>query len=190
MKPVVCLIVLLSAGLYGAAAGAADLKVGVVDLQKILQQAPQVKRVKAQLKKEFAPQQRELLSMQQDLQTVEQKLTKDGATMSDAEREAANVKVGTLQHEIQQRRNDFLDDLNLRRNQELGKLQRLVLKEVNTYADEHHFDLVIGDGVFYASKRINITDEIIKRLGRDFAEAKDNTDTGKTKKLKAVDDKH
>ncbi|HET8552015.1 MAG TPA: OmpH family outer membrane protein [Gammaproteobacteria bacterium] len=182
MKPLVCLIVLLSVGLYGAAASAADLKVGVVDLQKILQDAPQVKQVKAQLKKEFAPQQRELLAMQQDLQAVEQKLTKKGATMSDSEREAANVKASTLQHEIQQRRNDFLDDLNLRRNQELSKLQRLVLQEVNSYADENHFDLVIGDGVFYASKRINITDEIIKRLGRDFAEANKKTGNSKTKK--------
>lgn len=165
---VLCLPVFIMAA---ASAAAADLKVGVVDMQKIMKQAPQVSQVRDQLRKEFAPQQQDLLSKQKQLQVLETKLTKNGAVMNEVQRQTTQSKITQLRHEIQQRRNDFLDDLNLRRNQELGKLQRLVLKEVNDYADDNHFDLVIGDGVFYASKRINITDAIIDRLKQEFQRA-------------------
>ncbi|HET7588468.1 MAG TPA: OmpH family outer membrane protein [Gammaproteobacteria bacterium] len=164
------ILLLLLAAVVGSPlqAGAAELKVGVVNLQKILQESPQVQQVKVRLKKEFAPQQQELLDKQQALEDLEQKLARSGATMNTSDRESMQMKVATLQHDIQQLRNDFLDDLNLRRNQELSKLQRLVLDEVNSYADENGFDLIIGDGVFYASQRVNITDDIIERLNQDF----------------------
>ncbi|HET7371226.1 MAG TPA: OmpH family outer membrane protein [Gammaproteobacteria bacterium] len=155
----------------GSPANAAQLKVGVVNLQKVLQESPQVQQVKERLKKEFAPQQQELLGKQQALQALERKISSAGATASSRDRESMQMKAATLQHDIQQLRNDFLDDLNLRRNQELSKLQRLVLDEVNSYADEHGFDLVIGDGVFYASQRVNITDDIIERLNQEFSKS-------------------
>lgn len=170
------LALLLGATLCGAGASAAELKIGVVDMQEILKQAPQVQQVREQLKKEFAPQQDALLSKQRQLQTLEEKMTKNGAVMSEVDRDTTQNKITQVQHDIQQLRNDFLDDLNLRRNEELGKLQRLVLKEVNEYAGDNHFDLIVGDGVLYASKRINITSAIIERLKGDFKQ------TSKTKK--------
>jgi outer membrane protein len=162
------LVGLLAALVLAVPAIAADLKVGVVDMQKILQVAPQVLQVREQLRKEFAPQQKEILDKQRRLQALEEKFTKTGTVMNDDERETTQSEITQLQHEIQQSRNDFLDDLNLRRNEELGKLQRLVLKEVNDYAGENHFDLIVGDGVFYASKRVDVTDAIIQRLKQDF----------------------
>lgn len=152
-------------------ANAADIKVGVVNLQRILQEAPQVEEVKARLQKEFAPQQQAIKAKQKELQEVEHKLGDASVTLSDSEREELQLRASTLQHDAQQLRNDFIDDLNLRRNQELGKLQRMVLQEVNNYAEENGFDLVIGDGVFYASQRINITDEIIERLNQEYKKA-------------------
>jgi outer membrane protein len=149
-------------------AGAASLKVAVVNLQKIMQASPQARQVKARLKKEFAPQQRKILDKQKKLQELERKLNNTSAQMTGSDSEDTRMQIDTLQHDIQQLRNDFLDDLNLRRNQELSKLQRVVVDEVNQYADDHHFDLVIGDGVFYASSRVNITDKIIERLNHDF----------------------
>lgn len=160
-------MVIAAIAIIGFSANAAELKVGVVNLQKIMQESPQVQQVKSRLKNEFAPQQTKILNKQQALQSLEKKL-RSTAPKTDADREAMQMKAATLRHDIQQLRNDFLDDLNLRRNQELGKLQRMVVEEVNRYAAEHGFDLVIGDGVFYASPRVNITSDIIEKLGRDF----------------------
>ncbi len=160
-------------------ASAAGLKVGVVDLQKIMHDAPRVKAVKTKLKKEFAPQQQALAAKQADLHKLEDKLSNNNGGANQEKRQALQMKAATLRHDIQQMRNDFVDDLNLRRNQELGKLQQHVLREINSYADEHGFDLVIGSGVFYASQRVNITNEIIEKLNRKFKQGGGKAASGK-----------
>ena len=64
--------------------------------------------------------------------------------------------------------NEFREDLNLRQNEELGKLQRSLLKEVQDYALQEGYDLVVGDGVLYASTSVNITDNVLRALEADF----------------------
>src|SRR5471030_1811230 len=64
----------------------AEIKIGVVSFQKLLEEAPQTKTVMTALDAEFAPRRRELLAMKNDLKTREEKLQKEGALMSEAER--------------------------------------------------------------------------------------------------------
>jgi outer membrane protein len=63
---------------------------------------------------------------------------------------------------------EFQEDLNLRQNEELGNLQRSILAEVQLYAQAQGFDLVVGDGVLYASTTVNITDEVLRAIETNF----------------------
>ena len=69
-----------------------------------------------------------------------------------------------LQREVTRLQNEFREDLNLRQNEELGKLQRELLKEVQEYALQEGYDLIVGDGVLYASTSVNITDNVLRAL--------------------------
>jgi outer membrane protein len=73
-----------------------------------------------------------------------------------------------LQREVARLQTEFREDLNLRQNEELGLLQRSLLKEVQDYAAQEGYDLVVGDGVLFASTAVNITEEVLRAVEANF----------------------
>ncbi len=150
-------------GTYTAAV-AADLKVGVVNAAKVLEDAPQAEAARRRLEKEFAPRDQDLVAMQKKLRGMEEKLEKDGAIMSDAERMRIERDLTAQKREIRRDQDSFREDFNMRRNEELSKLQRQVSDVIVALARENGFDLILTDGVLYASDKVDITEQVLKRL--------------------------
>jgi outer membrane protein len=147
---------------------AAEFKVGFVDVAKILDTAPQAEKARSAIEREFAPRDRKLLQQQKELRQREDRLIKDGQVMSAAKRGALERDIRTLKRELRRGQEEFRDDLNLRRNKELGKLQRNVITAIRQLAKEQKYDLVISDGVLFAGKRVDITDKVLSKLKQDF----------------------
>jgi outer membrane protein len=142
----------------------AELKIGVVSVPQLIEESPQAKGAMQALQDEFMPRRREIETQQKELKAREEKLTRDSAVMSESERTKAEKDLRDGQRELQRRQNEYVEDLNVRRNEELGKLQRTLLQEVQSYAKAQGFDLVIGDGVLYAKDGINITPAVLGNL--------------------------
>ena len=62
--------------------------------------------------------------------------------MGETERRNAEKELRDLQREVARLQTEFREDLNLRQNEELGKLQRSLLKEVQDYAQQEGFELI------------------------------------------------
>ena len=88
--------------------------------------------------------------------------------MGETERRNADKQLRDLQREVARLQTEFQEDLNLRQNEELGNLQRSILAEVQLYAQTQGFDLVVGDGVLFASPTVNITDEVLRAIETNF----------------------
>jgi outer membrane protein len=145
----------------GAATAQADIKIGVVNFQRLVEEAPQTKTSMQALKNEFSPRERDIVKMQNDLKASEDKLQREGAVMSDADRTKAEKNLRDGQRELSRKVGEFQDDAGTRRNEELAKVQRFLLQEVQTYASAQGFDLVIGDGVLYAKSAFDITPQLL-----------------------------
>jgi outer membrane protein len=142
----------------------AQMKIAVVNVPRLLEEAPQAKGAMQALQDEFAPRQRDIVAGQKDLKTKEEKLQRDGAVMAENERRNAEKDLRDGQRELARKQNEYVEDLNLRRNEELGKLQRSLLQEVQTYARAQNYDLILGEGVLYRSDTIDITAQILAAL--------------------------
>lgn len=175
------LLALCVCGLAAAQAASAETKIGVVNFQQLLQEAPQTKAAMKSLETEFAPRQRELLSMQTDLKTKDAKLQREGPMMADTERVKAETALRDEQSEFQTKASSFKDDVNAQRNAELGKVQRYLLLQVQKYATSKGYDLILGDGVFYAKKNFDITPSVLAVLMTKPATLPD-TSSGAAKK--------
>ncbi len=145
---------------------AAELKIGYVQVDKILQEAPQTSESGKKLEKEFSPRTQELERLQKQIKDIETSFDKDALTMSDAdrknkEREAANLKI-----EFQRKQRELREDVNLRKNEELGSLQERINKAVTAVSEAEGYDLVVYGGVAYANKKIDITEKVLKSLGK------------------------
>jgi outer membrane protein len=116
------------------------------------------------LESEFAPRRRDLLTMQNDLKAKDEKLQKEGAVMSEADRAKAEKTLRDQQREFSRKAGEFQDDASTRRNEEIGKVQRYLVGEIQTYANAQGFDLVLGDGVFFAKGPLDITANVLAVL--------------------------
>jgi outer membrane protein len=151
-------------GLMISGPASAEIKMGVVNFQKLLEDAPQTKTAMQALENEFAPRRRELLTMQNDLKARDEKLQKEGAVMAEADRAKAEKTLRDQQREFQRKAGEFQDDASTRRNEEIGKVQRYLVTEIQGYANAQGFDLVLGEGVFFAKGPLDITANILAVL--------------------------
>ena len=115
-----------------------------MNFQKLLEEAPQTKTAMQALENEFGPRRRELMTMQNDLKASEEKLQKEGAVMSEADRSKAEKTLRDEQREFSRKAGEFQDDASTRKNEELGKVQRYLVQEIQSYANAQGFDLVLG----------------------------------------------
>lgn len=159
-------IVLGLAFLFSYSVCAAELKVGYVQVDKILQEAPQTAESGKKLEKEFSPRSLELERMSKQIKDIETALDKDALTISESDRRNKERDAQNLKIEFQRKQRELREDINFRKNEELGSLQDRVNKAVQTVAETEGYDLVVYSGVAFASKKIDVTDKVLKLLGK------------------------
>ncbi len=161
------LVTLLLSGLLmglAPATWAQEARLAFVNTQRVMDKAPQAKAARELLKNEFAPRDQKIVAMQKELKKLEEDLARNAQILSDSVRIARERKITSLKRDIKRARDEFLEDLNLRRNEELGKLQKLISDAIVNVARESGYDIVLGDTVLYASERVDITDKVLERL--------------------------
>jgi len=150
---------------------AQELKIGVVSIPTLMEQAPQARLAMTALEEEFKPRQRSIVIKQTEFKEMSERVQRDIDVMGETERRNAEKDLRELQREVARLQTEFSEDLNLRRNEELGNLQRSLLKEVQDYAQTTGYDLVVGDGVLYASTAVNITENVLRAMEANFQAA-------------------
>ncbi len=145
---------------------AVELKIGYVQVDKILQEAPQTSESGKKLEKEFTPRKNELERLQKQIKDIEATLEKEGLTLSEADRRNKERDVANQKIEFQRKQRELSEDVNMRKNEELGVLQDRINKAVTAVSEAEGYDLVVYGGVAYASKKIDITDKVLKSLGK------------------------
>jgi outer membrane protein len=152
------------AGTFAVMPAWAELKIGVVDYGKLMEESPQAKVVVEAIRTEFTPRQRDLQNQQQTLKAKEDKLQKDGATMTEDQRQRSEKELRDSYRDLSRKQQEVQDDFNARRNEEMSRLQRTLIEEVRVYAKAQNFDLVIADGVIYSTPTLDITPAILTAL--------------------------
>ena len=142
----------------------AELKIGVIDYGRLVEESPQAKAALDTIRTEFTPKQRDLQNQQATLKAKEDKLQKDGATMSQDQRANAEKDLRDSYRELQRKQSEVQDDFNARRNEEMSRLQKMLIEQVRVYAKAQNFDLVLADGVIYTTPTIDITPAILAQL--------------------------
>lgn len=142
----------------------AEVKVGFVNTVKLMEEAPQAKAAISKMEAEFAPREKELVALQREIKQAEDKLSRDSAVMSDSERGKLERDLVSQKRDFKRSQDEFREDLNIRRNEELSKLQRRLYDAIVDLAKAEKYDLIVSEGVVYASTSIDITDAVLASL--------------------------
>lgn len=163
-------------------ARAEDYKLGAVNAIRVLEESPQAERARAAIEKEFSPRDKQLVATQKELKALEDKFSKDGAIMSDTERTKMERDIINKKRDLKRDQDEFREDFNLRRNEEFSKIQKEILEAIQKVAKDNNYDVVLSDGVLYASPKVDISNLVIeylkKQAGGSASSTSSSTKTG------------
>lgn len=156
---------LLLALALAPAMGRAEQKLGVVDLQRALNEVDEGKAAKALLKKDFDEKQRQLDVKKSEFDKLQADLEKQAVVMSESARKERATDLDRRARELQGLFVNLQKDLSEReRDATKGIFERManLVKEI---AEADGFTMVLekGAGVVYAPSSLDLTDELIRK---------------------------
>ena len=143
---------------------AAELKVGYFNFGQILQNVPQTREAEKKLEAEFEPKKKEISDLQEKIKKMATDYEKNKLVMSENDLVKIQSDLRAQEREYKLLVQDYQDDLSIRRNQEMSTIQKLIYQEALEIAKAGTYDLLLQNGVIYASAKVDITAQILKSL--------------------------
>jgi outer membrane protein len=147
-----------------ASAPAQEIKIGYVNSERVLREATPAKAAQAKLEAEFSKRDRELADQAARLKAGADKLDKDGPTLAEAERSRRQRELVEQDRDLQRKRREFQEDLNQRKNEELSTVVERANRVIKQLMESDKFDLILTEGVYFVSPRIDVTERVIRAL--------------------------
>lgn len=144
----------------------ASLKIGIVNLQQILQNSPQMKKMGDQLRADFSSREKKLTDEQKSLQAAIADFSKNSSVMNDDQRKKQQDKLIAQQRAFEKSQEQFQQDLIAAQNSMIKKLVDQVKSVVSQVAKKNGYDLILAESsVAYSKDGIDITKDVMKQLG-------------------------
>lgn len=172
MKRILAVGSLCCALLVPGLVNAADMKVGVINIARVMEESPQAEDARNVMEKEVTEKEKQLRDAQTDIKQQDERLARDGSIMSTSERDRVEKDLFTKRRDVKRQQDQLRDELEFRRNEVLGTLQRNISGVLREYAKDEKFDLLLGDGVVYVSDKLDVTEQVLARLKKDHAKPK------------------
>jgi outer membrane protein len=154
----------LAAALVASAPLAAqDLKLGVVNSDRILRDSAPARAAMQKLEAEFSRRDKELQEVGARLKASVERFEKDGPVMTETDRIRRQRELAEMDREFQRKQREFREDFNQRRNEELQGLLERTNRIIRQIAEQEKYDLIVQEAVYF-NPRIDITEKVLRAL--------------------------
>jgi outer membrane protein len=163
-KATVVLAALVITACTLASAGAADLKIGYVDLQKALNESTVGKKAKEKFTVEVKNAESEITRKKEELERLGGSLEKQGSMLKDdvkAEKEKEFIK---MQKDYERKVKDYKDELQIKDAQLTRGILSDLVEIIKKYGKENNYTIVFERSetvLLYATDGLDITEKII-----------------------------
>lgn len=147
-----------------APVGAVEVKIGVVNVPALLKGSPQAEKVQTKLRQEFEPRSKELGAQQSKIKAAEEEFSKNGVLLSEEQRGKKEREIIAQRRDFNHAKEAFEDDFRLRQSEELGGLREQLVKAVDEFGRSQKYDVILAEGVIFASDTVDVTEPILKIL--------------------------
>ncbi len=143
-----------------------DLRIGVVDTERILRESVPAVQAEKKIEKEFEARDQEMKKIAKQVKEIQGYFEKEGMTLLDAEHRSKERELANLNVTLQRMQREFREDLNLRKNEELALVLARANKAIKAIAESEKYDLVLQESV-YRNPKIDITDKVLQYLSAE-----------------------
>ena len=153
---------------------AADVaKIGVIDLQKILETSAAGKSIQTELKKENDKMLADLKKKGAEIENIRKRLERESMVMGKEKREEKEREYRIKNNDLKSLKNKYRSDLQKHEGRLMQQLSDDINEIVNEIGKKEGYLIIINKlGVIYSPNSIDITDSVIGKLNTKFAKKK------------------
>jgi outer membrane protein len=174
MLKYVCVISLLILFFSNNASLAADVaKIGVIDLQRILETSKAGKSIQAELKKQKENMESDLKQKGAEIEKISKRIEREAMVMSKEMREEKEREQRIKINDFKSLQKKYRSDLQNLEVQLMNQMQKDIKELVDIIGKKEGYLLIINKfSVIYSPGSIDITDDLIKKLNAKTAKRK------------------
>lgn len=163
MKRLGIVLLALCFSAFSMTAFAETSKIGVVDLQKIMQTSDEMKSIQSKLEQEFKPRRDKLMGMEADLKADMDAFKRDSAVMAQAKRKEMEQKIVAAQQQFEHDGQQYQQELSAAHNQAMEKFYDKIKMAIAKVAKAQKYDLVLQkDAAPFSNDALDVTDKVIE----------------------------
>ncbi|AOF87578.1 outer membrane family protein [Hydrogenophaga sp. RAC07] len=156
-------LVAVALGLATLGVAAQDLRIGFVNLERILRDSNSAKAAQTKLEQEFSRREKEVQGLAAQLKSASEKFEREAPTLPESQRTTRQRQLVEQDRDFQRKQREFQEDLNMRKNEELQSVLERANRVIRQVAEAEKFDLVIQEAV-YINPKHDITDKVLSGL--------------------------
>jgi len=156
-------LVVVALGLATLGVAAQDLRIGFVNLERILRDSNSAKAAQTKLEQEFSRREKEVQGLAAQLKSASEKFEREAPTLPESQRTTRQRQLVEQDRDFQRKQREFQEDLNMRKNEELQSVLERANRVIRQVAEAEKFDLVIQEAV-YINPKHDITDKVLSGL--------------------------
>lgn len=147
-------------------AHADELKVGYVNIERVIREAPIAIMASKKMEQEFESRRLELQRFANDLNSRQSALADKRSTLSESQRRQKESELVELSTSFQRRQQNLQEDIATWQNEATSAILEKANKATSEIAESEHLDIILQEAVF-VSNQLDITDKVIKKLSGD-----------------------
>lgn len=148
-----------------AAQEQAPIKIGILDLQGVMENSVQGKRFQAEMEKLTAGKQQEISSREGTIQGIQRELDAGANVLSDQAKREKQEEAERLIIELRRYRDDAERELESRYRRMLADVEEKILPIITAFGEQNNYTLILArmqSGLVYASRTTDVTPDIVK----------------------------
>jgi outer membrane protein len=150
----------LAVALAAVGVGAAQTKIGIVNLQRAIAETDEIKKTIIDGTARYRPRQEEIEKLQTDLQNLQQQI--GSGKLSPAAERQARAEGQLKQRQLQRKDQDLRDDVARERDEIIGNARQRMRQVISKIAEERGLDIVIDSSSTLSFKAgLDVTDAAV-----------------------------
>ncbi len=143
---------------------AANIKIGFIDTNIVVTSLTQYKESIDSISREFEPKKQELLDLFNHIELLRANIESNKNTSSSKSINEELKNLAKLELNFKEETEFWQKTMNNKKIILLNNIEMIVNQAINEYATQEEYDLILYENVAFASDKVNITEEIIKKI--------------------------
>ena len=157
-------IVLLFLALLVTSINASSIKIGYIDVEKVINSMPQYQKDNVSLVQRFEPKKQQLLDLFKHIELLKENLNHFDKSINNEMHQKELDKIKELEVSFQSETELWQHQLNQEKLLLLQKIETMINQAINEFATSENYDLILYQNAAFVSDQVNITNQIISKI--------------------------